>query len=101
MKFKKIISLLLLLTLILQVLPVEQLGAILFNNQINEELSHETEGFKDGSKKSILQKDYLSYSSHSNNLSDYSTNSNTFIFYVSDIPSNHALEILIPPPNIA
>ena len=99
MTLKRIISFILLLTLMIQMLPVKQVGAVLFSNQINEEIPHDTDGLKDASKKQVLSNDYL-VTAHSNNIADFLVNSRRFIFYSSEIPCNHALEILVPPPNL-
>jgi hypothetical protein len=99
MILKRIISFILLLTLMIQMLPVKQVGAVLFSNQINEEIPHDTDGFKKDSKKQLLLNDYLA-STPSHMISDFLVNSCKFIFYSSEIPCNHALEILVPPPNL-
>lgn len=99
MMLKKIISLLLLLTLLLQVLPVKQMGEILLSNQINEEIPHDAGAFKDA-KKQVQLSDYLVAVS-SNIVSHFLNNSRKFISYPSKIPCNYSLEILVPPPNVA
>jgi len=98
MLLKRFISLFLLLTLMLQMLPIKQVGAILFNNQINEEIPH-MYAFKDCFKKQPLLNDYL-IASYFHTASKYLTNSNRFISYSSEIPCNYSFEILVPPPNI-
>jgi hypothetical protein len=83
----------------IQMLPVKQVGAVLFSNQMNEEIPHDTDGLKDASKKQVPLTDYLTIA-HSHFISDLLRNSPNFIFYSSEIPCNHALEILVPPPNL-
>jgi hypothetical protein len=94
---KKIISLFLIFTLLLQVLPVKQVGYILFSNQINEELPH---GVSKQTQRTPLNEDLL----HDPNTIDFSYSSdkvNCFALYASDIPCNYSLEVLVPPPNVA
>jgi hypothetical protein len=99
MMLKRIISLILLLTLMLQVLPVKQVGAVLFSNQINEEIPH-TDTCKDIFKKQITLTEY-EISAGTGIHSSVINNSKKFISYSSEVPCNHSLEILVPPPNIA
>jgi len=97
MILKRIISVILLLTLSLQVLPVKQIGAILYSNQINEELPH-TDTFKEITKKQISLSEYLLSSNFA--FSAYINNISRLIDYSSKIPANYSPEILVPPPNI-
>src|SRR5689334_19389972 len=99
MILKRVISLLLLLILMIQMLPVKQVGAILFSNQINEEIPHGSDTFKDASKKQVLLNDFLAVT-HPQTISDFLSSPSNFIFFSSEIPSNHAMEILVPPPNL-
>jgi hypothetical protein len=85
--------------MMIQMVPVKQVGAVLFSNKINEEIPHDTDGLKDTSKKQVLLNDYLA-TAHSHFISDFLSNSRNFIFYSSEIPCNHALEIIVPPPNV-
>ena len=78
-------------------LPVKQVGAILFSNQINEEMPH-CDTFKDFSKKQISLSDYQIFAG-SSILNSFLNNSLKFISYSSRIPNNHSAEILVPPPN--
>ena len=79
-------------------LPVKQVGAILFSNQINEEIPH-SDTCKDFSKKQISLSDY-EISAGTDFLTSLINNSRNFISYSSVIPSNHSFEILVPPPNL-
>lgn len=83
----------------LQVLPVKQVGAVLFGNQINEELPH-SDTCKDISKKQVSPSDYV-IASGAGILTSLLNNSRRFVSYSSEIPLNHSLDILVPPPNIA
>ena len=99
MMLKKIISLFLIFTLLLQVLPVKQVGYILFSNQINEELPHGMSVSKETSKPSLLAEDFFHSSDGCDFLSSFDR-SDCFSFYASNIPNNHAIEVPTPPPNI-
>lgn len=95
---KQLFSAFLLLVLITQMLPLRQIGSVLFSNQINEELPHSMDIDKGCFKKNTQYSDYLtaipmaavsvfidfSYSHHS---------------FADRIPQNPAGEILVPPPN--
>jgi|SRR5205809_5591082 len=50
MQLKKAIALFCLIVLCMQVLPVKQIGAILFNNQITEEIAHAHDSKKQTAK---------------------------------------------------
>jgi hypothetical protein len=99
MILQRIISLVLLLTLMLQMLPVKQVGAVLFSNQINEEIPHDSDAFKDNSKKPALSSDYLVVA-HLQGNPGFFNDSRRYISYSSDIPSNYSLEVPVPPPNM-
>jgi hypothetical protein len=81
----------------IQMLPVKQVGAILFSNQINEEIPH-SDTLKDFSKKQISTSDYEIFAGLGISGS-FLNNSLKFISYSSRIPNNHSPEILVPPPN--
>lgn len=96
---KKIISLLLIVLLLVQVLPVKQVGYILFSNQINEELPHGMDVGKETSKSPLFNND-LSHFSNTIHFLNSISKTYCFAFYASDIPSNHSTEVPTPPPNI-
>jgi hypothetical protein len=96
---KKIISFLLLFTLLLQVLPVRQVGYVLFSNQINEEIPHGMDMGKQNSKPPLLTED-LSHFSEAVQLLHYKDKPYCFASFVSEIPNNHSTEVPTPPPNI-
>jgi hypothetical protein len=96
---KKIISLLLVFILLLQVLPVKQVGYVLFSNQINEELPHGMDIGKETSKLPLLN-DGLSHFSDAIHFLNCNSKPYCFAFYASDIPNNHSTEVPTPPPNI-
>lgn len=98
---KRIISLVLVFTLLLQVLPLRQVGYALFSNQINEELPHNMEDGKAPLKKFTELDDHLLFVGNTSHLLCVFTSAATYIFYGCSIPSNHAGEIHTPPPNRA
>jgi len=84
----------------LQLLPVQQMGYVLFSNQINEELPH---GLEDDGKASLkkfttLDDQFLLNGNHGRLVSEF-TSSASYISYSCSIPNNHAGEIHTPPPN--
>lgn len=99
MKLKKVIALFCVLVLCTQVLPVQQMGALLFGNQLNEELNHLCDAGKDDVSKKEIKTDYF--------LADLQLY-NSFIaaaileyrHYQSTLPHNYSGEIQTPPPNI-
>jgi hypothetical protein len=100
MKMNRIISLFLSVVLALTILPVQEIGALLAGNQIQEELPHNM-GTEDSKSTDHLAKGFLPPPSYSL-LSD--ANSQTASIYIHDsesIPSNHSTDIISPPPNAA
>jgi hypothetical protein len=97
MKAKKIIALFCLLFIGLQALPVKQLGAILFNNQITEEIAHAN----DGGKKHFSENPsdhYLPVYAHSYVHENIGTNNHTTHGYFP-LVQLHVAEVQTPPPN--
>jgi hypothetical protein len=96
---KKIISLVCLLILSIQVLPLRQIGSLLSSNQLTEELPHSACEIKSSVLKfeptipdpfgsaGVLQTDQLA------------TNAIRFVHSASVLPAPHAGEIHTPPPN--
>lgn len=80
-------------------LPVKAIGAVLFGNQINEEIPHSLDIGKDTPCKLLLKDDYLLNTPAENGL--LSGNINEYAHFASLLPSNHAGEVHTPPPNIA
>ena len=97
---KKLIGILLLFVLSIQILPVGQVGALLCNNQMNEELQHSTDAGhghdfakKFAGKNDFLQPDIVLYQLLANKNREY-------FFHLTDkVPANHSLDIHVPPPN--
>jgi len=79
-------------------LPLRQIGSVLFSNQINEELPHSMDMDKGFFKKNNSLSEYLS-SAPSLALSTYLDFSLTHHLFADSIPQNHSGEILVPPPN--
>lgn len=99
MMLKRIIALFLVFTLLLQVLPVKQVGYVLFSNQINEEIPHGMDVAKETLKQTLFN-DGLSHFTSSFQLLNNIGKTYCFAFYASDIPNNHSTEVPTPPPNI-
>lgn len=96
---KKLVTIFLMLVLAIQILPVQQMGAALMNNQFTEEIPHTLDTSSvDHAKKLMAKSDFLDWDSPL---------ANQFFIYISlskpairvNIPVNHAFEILVPPPN--
>jgi hypothetical protein len=101
MKRKHFIALFCLLVLCIQVLPVRQIGALLSNNQINEELPHNDDSGKDGlSKFDPLKSDpFISHSPYTIPVSLFGTQE--YFHFAISLPACHSGEIHTPPPNYA
>ena len=80
-------------------LPVKAIGAVLFGNQINEEIPHSLDIGKDTPCKLLLKDDYLLNPIAGNGL--ISGNINEYVHFASLLPNNHAGEVHTPPPNKA
>lgn len=97
MAFKKTISLLFLTVLLLQVLPVKQIGYVLYSNQITEEIQHE----KDTSKKPSCEEDNVLWPIENNNCLNKNSSLTQIESYCLKLPLNYAEDIQIPPPDRA
>src|ERR1700741_3973935 len=95
---KKFCTLFLLLVLSIQILPIQQLGGLLFSNQFTEEIPHSIDLEKDCCKKALLKSDFLSTPSLSV-LSVYIDFSFRHPHFADAIPQNHTGDIHVPPPN--
>ncbi|MBA4197241.1 MAG: hypothetical protein C0459_06760 [Chitinophaga sp.] len=96
---KKVITIFLLFTLSIQILPVQQLGKALFSNSFNEELPHANninDLEKDCCKK--LNSEFINWhQSFSQQIVIIKTLQ--YIHISEAVPHNHSTEILVPPPN--
>jgi len=98
MKLKKIIALICLVVLSIQVLPVQQIGAMLFNNQITEEIAHSSDcGKKVNGEKEVHNffPDVLN-----NTGKELAVTNNQSIYSRSRLVKLHIAEVPTPPPNI-
>ena len=98
MKLKKIIALICLVVLSTQVIPLRQIGAMLFNNQIQEEIAHAS----DCGKKLPGEKELHNYfpSVFNFQVQTLSGINNQSIYAHSRLVKLHVAEVPTPPPNI-
>jgi hypothetical protein len=98
MNLKKIIALICLFVLSLQVIPVQQIGGMLFNNQITEEIAHSS----DCGKKFSVEKESDNYIIAFNhyNISALSLTNNHGIHAHTVLVKFHVEEVQTPPPNL-
>lgn len=98
---RKAVTLFLILVLSIQVLPVRQMGRMLFGNQFTEELPHSTDTGKDDCCKELKGKsDFLTSAGLS--ISPVITHlSVSHLHFADAIPANHTGDIHVPPPNCA
>ncbi len=100
MKLKNYISLVLLIVLMFQVLPIKQLGNLLFSNQLQEELPHGADDVeKDAKAKVAFKKDFCAIHDLTQ-LSFLQITSKRYIHFAIALPAPHAGEIHTPPPNL-
>lgn len=95
---KRIINIFLILVLSVQILPVQQMGKMLYSNQFTEEIPHSLDHTPESVKQSESKSDFIStpevaflYVKGSSNLIRPIT--------CDIIPQNHTNEIHVPPPN--
>ncbi|MBI2272471.1 MAG: hypothetical protein EPO58_00665 [Chitinophagaceae bacterium] len=94
---KQFCTVFLLMVMTIQILPIQQLGGLLFNNQFTEEVPHAVPVEKGNFQKAFLRSDYISTTFES--ISSH-INANSPHHYFDDaIPPNHTSDILVPPPN--
>lgn len=97
----KIISFFLSLLLTIQLLPIQQIGNILSQNQWTEELPHSpAEDSGKGSMVTDFNHPYLPPAGFSA-INSFSADSKALAYIHSSeqIPSNHSADIVIPPPD--
>ena len=95
---KKIVGIFLVIVLLIQVLPVKQVGALLDSNQLNEESTQTNDLEKDNIKKIDFKSDFFISEPISTTLINH-TKSKTYIHFSECIPCNHSGDIHVPPPN--
>ncbi len=86
------------MVLAIQILPIQQMGSMLFSNQFNEEIPHSMDVEKDASKQAFLKSDYLSTPSLVI-ASAFITAALQHRHFADAIPQNHTGDIHVPPPN--
>ena len=94
----KVIAFFLSLLMVMQMLPLRQIGKVLASNQWTEELPHDAdEAGKDPTVKFnhplLPPANYTSISSVSE------TKALAYIHHSQQIPSNHSTEVVTPPPD--
>lgn len=98
MKIKKIIALICLVVLSIQVLPLRQIGAMLFNNQITEEIAH---SYSFGKKSNAEKEIHHFFTAELNTTAkELSITNNQSIYSRSSLIKLHIAEVPTPPPNI-
>ena len=95
---KKIIALFCLIVLCIQVIPLQQIGAMLFNNQITEEIAHTS----DCGKKLSEEKELHTYFPSVFNVRQetLSGTNNQSIYGHVRLVKLHVAEVPTPPPNL-
>lgn len=88
----------LLLVLAIQILPIRQMGCLLFSNQFTEELPHSVNPDKSCLHKIDLKSDYLSASPETP-VSAFINFSYRHQGFADAIPHNFTGDIHVPPPN--
>jgi len=101
MQVKRIIAVICLLVLTIQVLPVKQIGSVLFGNQVNEELPHSLDLEKKCDCKSFPFNDDPFLAASAIALYPPLYSGNEYIHFAITLPSSHEADIPTPPPNIA
>jgi hypothetical protein len=94
---KKIYTLFLLSVLAIQMLPIQQMGCLLFGNQFTEEIAH-ADIEKDCFKKVAFKSDYLYTPDFSLGAAFVEFNRQHPHLSIA-IPANHTGDIHVPPPN--
>jgi hypothetical protein len=94
---KQFYTVFLLMVMAIQILPIQQMGSLLFNNQFTEEVPHSVPVEKGSFQKAFLKSDYFSTAVES--VSSYINASSQYRCFDDAIPPNHTSDILVPPPN--
>lgn len=96
----KVISFFFSLLLVMQMLPLRQIGKVLAQNQWTEELPDDLDEAGKG-KSHKFSHPFLppaDYTTSASSLSDLLALA--YIYYSDQIPSNHATEVVSPPPDL-
>lgn len=95
---KRIINIFLVLVLSVQMLPIQQMGKLLFSSTFTEEIPHSIDGAKAEVKKAEGKTDFITTPVFSLNSSViYLCHPQPIL--ADAIPQNHTADILVPPPN--
>jgi len=98
MKVKKVIAFICLLVLSIQVIPLRQIGSMLFNNQITEEIAHGSDcGKKMNGEKEVHNFFPVVFNT---NAREITGTNNQSIYSRSRLVKLHVAEVPTPPPNI-
>ncbi|MDE3252574.1 MAG: hypothetical protein KGO92_07185 [Bacteroidota bacterium] len=95
---QKCVTFFLLLVLAIQILPIRQMGGLLFSNQFTEEIPHAVDVEKDSIKKGVVPSDFLTPPSLTLS-SQFIECDYQHLNYADAIPHNYTDDIHVPPPN--
>ena len=100
MWYKKLVNLLLIFIMSSTVLPLKQVGDLLFKKQLTEEISesHDSPVKKADSK--FAFKEYHGHEYHALAVSSFSTALSGYTYFKSPLPVSPATDIHTPPPNV-
>lgn len=95
---RNLINIILIGVLLIQVLPVREMGEILFDNQLNEEINCSGASIKELSK---CNDSYVDNQEHMTQNVLYTQIGliSSFVAFQTIIPVHHASDVLVPPPN--
>jgi hypothetical protein len=93
----KIISFFLVLLMLIQILPVQQIGNALSQNQWTEELPHKDSCSNEDCS---IVKAFLPVASHNHAFDFISSVAVIYIHVSEQIPSNHSTDVVSPPPDV-
>ena len=95
---RNFLNIFLILVLLIQVLPVKQMGELLFNNQLNEEINCSDIGCKEIGKSSDTTLDFeVGFYNQFTQITV--TAPSNFTDFQDSIPAHHIFEVPVPPPN--
>lgn len=94
---KQFYTVFLLMVMAIQILPIQQMGGLLFNNQFTEEVPHAVPIEKGNFQKAFLRSDYIATAFES--ISSFINANSPHHYFDAAIPPNHTSDILVPPPN--
>ena len=94
----KVISFILALLMLIQILPVQQIGKALSQSQWTEELPHSNETPPEDGH---FAKAFLPAFAISHTFDATSSKAIIYIHYSERIPSNHSTDVVSPPPDAA